>query len=61
MNKVKYCVEISENAYCLLEHESNKHGSKVDDILSEIIQEYLGNGEWDREEYERELDVDSND
>lgn len=51
MRNVKYCVEISENAYDLLAHESNKHGYKVDDILSEIIQEYLGNGEMDKEDH----------
>jgi hypothetical protein len=50
MNNVKYCVEISEQAYDLLAHESNKHGYKVDDILTEIIEEYLGNSELDKEE-----------
>jgi hypothetical protein len=56
MNNIKYNVHIPEEAYLLLSHAANVAKSSVDEILAEIIQEYLGDGEWDREEYEYSCD-----
>jgi hypothetical protein len=52
MKNVKYNVHIPEEAYLLLSHAANISKSSVDEVLAELIQEYLGDGEWDREEYE---------